>query len=68
MKNRIEKVKKRDGRIVDFEQEKITKAIFKALTASGQGDGRRSRKISERIVKLLNRRFKKGEIPDVEQI
>ena len=68
MKNRIEKVKKRDGRIVDFEQEKITKVIFKALTATEQGDGKKSRKISDRIVKLLNRRFKKEEIPDVEQI
>jgi ribonucleoside-triphosphate reductase len=68
MKNRIEKVKKRDGRIVDFEQEKITKVIFKALTATEQGDGKKSKKISDRIVKLLNRRFKKGEIPDVEQI
>ena len=68
MKNRIEKVKKRDGRIVDFEQEKITKVIFKALTATEQGDGKKSKKISDKIVRLLNRRFKKGEIPDVEQI
>ena len=68
MGNRIEKIKKRDGRIVDFEQEKITKVIFKALTATEQGDGKKSRKISNRIVNLLNRRFKKGEIPNVEQI
>lgn len=68
MKNRIEKVKKRDGRIVDFEQGKITKVVFKALTATGQGDGKKSRKISDRIIKLLNQRFKKEEIPDVEQI
>jgi len=68
MKNRIEKVKKRDGRIVDFRQEKITKVVFKALTATEQGDGKKSRRISDRIVKLLNRRFKKEEIPNVEQI
>ncbi len=68
MKNRIEKVKKRDGRIVDFEQEKITKVVFKALTATEQGDGKKSKKISDKIVKLLNRRFKKGEVPDVEEI
>ncbi|NCO89672.1 hypothetical protein GW883_02105, partial [Candidatus Wolfebacteria bacterium] len=33
MKKIITKVRKRDGRIVDFEQEKITNVISKALTA-----------------------------------
>ncbi len=66
--NQIAKVQKRDGRIVDFEQKKITQAIFKALTATGQGDGRKSKRLSDRVVQILNRRFKKGEIPSVEQI
>ena len=64
----IEKVKKRDGRIVDFEQEKITEAIHKAVVATNQGDGEVSKKISDKVVSLLNRRFKKGEIPNIEQI
>ncbi|MBZ9577496.1 ribonucleoside triphosphate reductase [Patescibacteria group bacterium] len=67
-KRKITKVKKRDETIVDFEQEKITDAIFKAITATGQGDGKRSKKLSDRVVKFLNRRFKKDEIPQVEQI
>ena len=66
--NQITKVEKRDGRIVDFEEEKIRQAIFKALTATGQGDGRKSKRLSDRVVQILNRRFKKGEIPHVEQI
>jgi len=66
--NQITKVEKRDGRIIDFEQGKITQAIFKALTATGQGDGRKSKRLSDRVVQILNRRFKKGEIPSVEQI
>ena len=66
--NKITKIQKRDGTIVDFDQIKITSAIFKAITASGQGDGIRSKKISARAVQILNRRFKKDEIPNVEQI
>ncbi|KKP93046.1 MAG: Anaerobic ribonucleoside-triphosphate reductase [Parcubacteria group bacterium GW2011_GWA1_36_12] len=68
IENHIEKVQKRDGRIVDFEQEKITDAIFKAITAAGQGDGVKSKRASERVVQILNRRFKKDEIPIIEQI
>jgi len=67
-KNKITKIKKRDGSIVDFDQEKITSAILKALTATRQGDGRRSKQLSNKIVRILNRRFKKDEIPTVEQI
>ena len=67
-KNKIDKIQKRDGSIIDFNQEKITVAIHKALTASGQGNGPHSRKVSNRVIEILNRRFKKGEIPLVEQI
>ena len=66
--NRFYKIKKRDGSIVEFDQSKITSAIYKALTATGQGDGHRSKKISSRVLQILNRRFKKDEIPQVEQI
>jgi len=66
--NKITKIKKRDGTIVEFDQDKITKAIFKAITATDQGDGIRSKKLSEKIIQILNRRFKKDEIPEVEQI
>ncbi|MFH1894330.1 MAG: ribonucleoside triphosphate reductase [Patescibacteria group bacterium] len=66
--NKIQKVRKRDGTIVDFDQTKITKAIFKAITATNQGDGVKSRRLSGEVLKILNRRFKKDEIPQVEQI
>ncbi|PIP24455.1 MAG: ribonucleoside triphosphate reductase [Candidatus Nealsonbacteria bacterium CG02_land_8_20_14_3_00_37_10] len=67
-KNTITKVKKRDGTIVDFDQSKITNAIFKAITATGQGDGIRSKKLSDKVTQILSRRFRKDEIPNVEQI
>ncbi len=67
-KSGVRQVKKRDGRIVDFVQEKITKAIFKAITAAGEGDGIKSKRASKKVLQILNRRFKKDEIPTVEQI
>jgi ribonucleoside-triphosphate reductase (formate) len=68
MQNKIIKIQKRDGTITDFDQSKITNAIFKAVTATDQGDGERSKKLSEKVIQILNRRFKKDEIPSVEQV
>ncbi|MCK4454206.1 ribonucleoside triphosphate reductase [Candidatus Parcubacteria bacterium] len=68
MKNKITTIKKRDGRIVDFDQDKVTKAVYKALTSSGQGDGKKSKRISNRVLQILSRRFKKDEVPTVEHI
>ena len=68
MENKIIHVKKRDNTVVDFDQSRIEEAIFKALTAADQGDGEKSKKLSQQVIQLLNRRFKKGDIPHVEQI
>jgi len=67
-KNYIEKVQKRDGRVVNFEEDKIEEAVHKAIIAANQGDGKESKKVAQKVVQLLNRRFKKGEIPTIEQI
>lgn len=66
--NKIAKVQKRDGTIVPFDAERIKEAVFKAITAANQGDGELTDKVTERIVNFINRRFKKDEIPHVEQI
>ncbi len=66
--NHIEKVRKRDGRVVDFEQEKIAEAVHKAVVATDQGNGPESKRVSDKVVALMNRRFKQGEIPTIEQI
>jgi len=67
-KNNIDKIRKRDGRVVDFEIDKIEQAVHKAVVAANQGDGEVSKKVSDKVVSLLNRRFKKGETPTIEQI
>ena len=68
IRNKITQIKKRDGRIADFSQEKITSAIFKALTATDKGGKRLAKKLSNKVVEILNKRTKKDEIPEVENV
>jgi len=66
--NKITKVKKRDGSIVEFDDKKIMDAIFKAITAIGHGNGRKSKRLGKKVIQIMNRRFKGEELPHVEQI
>jgi len=61
----ITKIRKRDGRIVDFNPIRIQDAIHKALIAVELGDGERAEALTSEIVKRLEDRFK-IEIPSVE--
>lgn len=54
--------------MVNFDQVRITDAISKALIATSAGDGDLAKKISDKVVRILNRRFKTGEVPNIEQI
>ena len=64
----VNKIQKRDKTKEDFNPAKIKMAVFKALTATEQGNGDKSEKISEKVSKLINIRFKEEEIPTVEQV
>ena len=64
---KITKIRKRDGRIVPFDPSRITRAIFKAITAVSEKDGKLSEKFSRQVVKILERRFK-SQIPGVEDV
>ncbi|MBI5152539.1 ribonucleoside reductase class II [Candidatus Peregrinibacteria bacterium] len=65
----IKKIVKRDGRIVDFDQNKITEAIWKAASAVGGTDRKEAEQISNQITAVLEVFFKKEtDIPTVEQI
>ncbi len=69
MVNLISKqIKKRDGRIVDFDQAKITDAIHKAITASGQGNGKQAKFLANKVISLLKKRFRKEDFIKVEDI
>jgi len=70
MNTAVAQVRKRDGRIVPFDGERITNAIFKAAQAVGQEDGRRvAEGIGEAVVATLERDFfGQGRVPSVEEI
>jgi len=66
--NKIKNVIKRDGEKVTFKQKKIEDAIFKALKSTGEGSKVKAKELTKKVIQVLNRRFKKDEIPNVEQI
>lgn len=63
----VVKVRKRDGRVVKFNEEKITNAIYKAAQAVGGRDRKLAEKIADKVVVAINKKFK-GNTPSVEDI
>ena len=68
MSETISKLIKRSGEIVDFNQDKITKAIYKAALATGVDDRHLAKKINDQVVIKLNQKFHKNSIPAVEEV
>lgn len=62
----IQQIVKRDGRVVPFELDKITEAIYKAAQALGGQDRSMAEKLATDVVAYLEQ--KGNEIPSVEQI
>ena len=61
-------IRKRDGRIVPFNTEKITDAIYKAAEAVGGSDRMTAQAISDSIIGILTIIYKDGRIPTVENV
>ncbi|WP_293448039.1 ATP cone domain-containing protein, partial [Persephonella sp.] len=64
----IQKIIKRDRKVVDFNPEKITNAIWKAMLAVGEKDRKIAEELSRKVVKRLEKTLKKEQIPTVEQV
>jgi ribonucleoside-triphosphate reductase len=64
----IRKIRKRDGKISDFNPIKITNAIWKAAQAVGGKDYKKSIELTDKVMERLEKELKKGEIPTVEQV
>jgi ribonucleoside-triphosphate reductase len=63
----FEQIKKRDGRIVEFDSTKITAAITKAGKATGEFSEREARKLTLRVLTLAHE-MRLGAQPEVEEI
>src|SRR3990170_7359596 len=61
----LSKIKKRDGRIVDFDPNRIKNAAHKAFLAVELGDGANAENITNEVIKLLEDKFRE-KIPSVE--
>ncbi|HEU4606293.1 MAG TPA: ATP cone domain-containing protein, partial [Nitrososphaera sp.] len=60
-------IRKRDGRMVNFEQSKIANAIYKALVATGKPDYPLAERLSARVVQKMTQ-GDKVVVPSVEDV
>ena len=70
--NILELVRKRDGRIINFNEDRITRAIFLAATNVAEKENRRpdyrlAEELTQDVIKLINSKHSNG-IPSVEDI
>ena len=63
----FEQIKKRDGRVVEFDSPKITAAIAKAGKATAEFGEREARKLTLRVL-TLSHELRLGLLPEVEEI
>ncbi|MEG2076716.1 MAG: ATP cone domain-containing protein, partial [Victivallaceae bacterium] len=67
--NVITKIRKRDGRIVDFDPERITIAAGKALKAAGTANNKLASTICHDVIhELVEKKFDQDNIPDIEDV
>jgi len=67
--SKISKIRKRDGRTVKFETDKIAEAISKAFVATKTPDGETTKKLAQQVVAVLEKKgFSDRKIPHVEDV
>lgn len=64
----LEFIRKRDGRLVPFEEGNITSAIEKAVRAVGGSDMTKAAGIARQVVGILDVLYKDGRVPTVENV
>jgi len=68
MQKALSRIKKRDGTVVDFIQDKITKAVYKAMEVNGLEDWEAAKTVSDIATFMIEDKFGGYTIPSVEQI
>jgi len=61
------KIIKRDGRVVDFDQERIINAIYKAAVAIGGQDRMQACRLANQVTAIISKKFT-DELPTVEDV
>ena len=61
-------IRKRDGRVVQFNIDKITDAIFKSAKAVGGTSRDTAVRVSDSVYDILKIIYKDGRIPTVENV
>ena len=64
----MKSVRKRDGRLEPFDQERITNAIWNAAKAVGGKDRKLAKDLSDQVLAILRERFGEEGVPTVEEI
>lgn len=64
----VKKIRKRDGRIVDFNEKKIMNAILKAMRAVGELDREKAEMMADQVTLILEKRYDGKSVPQVEEI
>ena len=64
----VNKIRKRDGSVVLFREDKIRDAIWKAARAVGGGNRELADEISGRVIEKINQKFGDSGIPTVEEV
>ena len=62
------KVEKRDGRIVDFDRERIVSAIFKAAESVGGEDRERAKEVANESIKKLKNKYSGKDVIKTTEI
>jgi len=65
---KITKVVKRSGQVVAFDEGKIAKAVSKAFLETKEGGKEEAKKVAEKVAKMMGKNYKKGYIPEIEEI
>lgn len=66
--NGVTQVVKRSGETVSFREQKITEAVYKAFRETGEAGMKDAKKVSQKVVEILNKKNKPDYIPSIEEI
>jgi len=68
MFKKVEQIKKRDGRLVPFDEKRIFIVILKAANAINFNNEKKIQRTADKVVKILNDKYDGHSIPSVEEI